>query len=187
MNKVWIAAGALVAAVAFAAPARAQTFLTPLAGATFGKDAPSEKFSTGVLLTFMGDVVGFEVDFGYTPDFFDQQSDFAIVADSNVTSLMGNLLIGAGDGPVRPYGVVGIGLLRTSVDDGGDLFGNVTTNDTAFDVGFGVIGMFSDHVGLRGDIRYFRSLQDPSDDHDFDVSLGNFDFWRATAGLSFRF
>jgi opacity protein-like surface antigen len=134
----------------------------------------------------MGAVAGFEIDFGYTPDFFNQESAFAIIADSNVTTLMGNLVVGVGAGPVRPYGVIGMGLIRSRVD-GGDLFDDISTNDTGFDAGFGVIGMLSDRVGLRGDLRYFRSLQDPTDDDDFDVSLGNFDFWRATGGISFRF
>ncbi len=47
--------------------------------------------------------------------------------------------------------------------------------------------MLSDHVGARGDLRYFRSLNDPTNDNDFDVTLGNFDFWRAMAGLSVKF
>jgi opacity protein-like surface antigen len=166
--------------------AEAQTFLTPYVGATFAEDAPDTQLSFGGSLTFMGDVAGFEVDLGYTPDFFDQSSDFELVGDSNVTTLMGNLIIGPWAGPVRPYGAVGIGLLRTSIDET-DLFDNLSTNDMAFNVGFGVIGMMSDRVGLRGDVRYFRSLQDPEDDDDFDVSVGNFDFWRATAGVTFRF
>ena len=63
----------------------------------------------------------------------------------------------------------------------------VNTNDTALDAGGGVIVMLSDHVGARGDLRYFRSLNDPTNDNDFDVTLGNFDFWRAMAGLSVKF
>ena len=31
---------------------------------------------------------------------------------------------------------------------------------------------------MRGDLRYFRSLQDNEADNDFDLSLGSFDFWR---------
>jgi opacity protein-like surface antigen len=185
-KSVLIMATAL--AVFGAAPARAsaQTFLTPFAGVTFGNDAPTEKFTTGASLTFMGKVAGFEVDFGYTPDFFNQETDFVVIGDSNVVTLMGNLLIGVGDGPIRPYGVVGLGLIRSRVD-GGDFFKRVTTNDTGFDVGFGVIGMVSDHVGLRGDVRYFRSFADPSNDNDFDVVLGKFDYWQTTAGISFKF
>ena len=65
-------------------------------------------------------VVGFEMDFGYTPEFFESDNnDIDFIDDSNVTTLMANLVIGApigGSGAqVRPYVVGGLGLLRTSV------------------------------------------------------------------------
>ena len=41
-------------------------------------------------------------------------------------------------------------------------------------------------VGFRGDLRYYRSLADPVEDNEFDIALGTFDFWRATAGVTFR-
>ena len=67
----------------------------------------------------------------------------------------------------------------------------MTRNDFALNVGGGLQGNFNEHVGLRGDIRYFRSLQGNGDDgiiidpREFD--LGDFDFWRGTVGVSFRF
>jgi opacity protein-like surface antigen len=189
MRSAWIAAAGLTAmlSIGVAPSAEAQTFLTPYAGATFGADAPATQPTVGVALTFMGNVAGVELDLGYTPDFFNEDDDdVVLIGDSNVTSLMGSLIIGVGEGPVRPYGAIGLGLLRSRVD-GGDLFDDVTTNDFGFNAGFGVMGMVSDHVGFRGDIRYFRSLEDPEDDDDFDVEVGNFDFWRATAGVTFRF
>jgi opacity protein-like surface antigen len=166
--------------------ADAQVSLTPYAGATFGADAPTTKPTIGAALTFMGDVAGFEVDFGYTPDFFDEDEDVVLVGDSNVTTFMGSLLIGIGNRPVRPYGAIGLGLLRSRVD-GGDLFDDVSTNSFGFNAGFGVTADVSDRVGFRGDVRYFRSLEDPEADDDFDVEVGNFDFWRATGGITFKF
>ena len=44
----------------------------------------------------------------------------------------------------------------------------------------------SDHVGFRGDLRYFRQLSDPDEDNEFDIALGDLDYWRATAGITFR-
>jgi opacity protein-like surface antigen len=186
MRRVWRFA-ALVLTLGFApAAADAQTFLIPYGGATFGEDAPTEKFTTGASLTFLGDVAGFELDLGYTPDFFDQSDEFELVGDGNVMTLMGNLLVGPRAGQVRPYGAVGLGLIRTQIDET-DLFDEISTNDFGFNVGFGVIGLLSDRVGVRGDVRYFRSLQDPEADDDVDVAIGKFDFWRATGGVSFRF
>jgi opacity protein-like surface antigen len=187
MRKILVITG-LVLGITGAMPAHshAQTFLTPFVGMTFGNDAPDETFSTGASLLFMGRVAGFELELGYTPDFFGEETDFAFIADSNLTTFMGNLVIGVGDGPVRPYVLGGVGLLRSRIDTD-DLFDDLDTNNWGVSAGAGVIGMFSEHVGLRGDLRYFRRIQDPSDDNDFDVALGQFDFWRAYGGVAFRF
>ena len=48
-------------------------------------------------------------------------------------------------------------------------------------------GFFTDNIGLRGDVRYFRSLQDNEPDDEFDVALSDFRFWRGTVGVTFRF
>ena len=61
----------------------------------------------------------------------------------------------------------------------------MSTNEVGLTLGGGVTGMVSDNVGLRGDIRYIRSLEDPEPDDDFEVAIGNFDFWRATVGVVF--
>jgi opacity protein-like surface antigen len=187
MQKFLIATGLAVALVgAVPADARAQVTLTPYGGMVFGGDTPSSTLTTGLSLTFMGDVAGFELDLGYTPDFFNEEGEIALIADSNVTTFMGSLVIGVGEGPVRPYAQLGTGLVRSRTDLG-DLFDAVSVNEWGVTIGGGVTGMVSDRVGLRGDVRYIRSLEDPSEDDDRDVVLGKFDFWRATAGVVFRF
>ena len=62
-------------------------------------------------------------------------------------------------------------------------------NDNSFgvNVGAGVIGFVSPHVGIRGDARYFRSVHDSDHGPNVDIDLGGFDFWRATAGVTFPF
>jgi opacity protein-like surface antigen len=185
---------AIVAGVVLlsAAPARADWLLTPFAGTTFGADSNKEKFTYGGSLAYMGaNIIGFEMYFGYTPEFFEtNDDDIDFIDDSNVTTLMGNLVIGApigGSGAqVRPYVVGGFGLLRTSVT-GTEEFFDLSNNDFGFDVGGGLYIFFNEHVGIRGDARYFRSLQDPEEDNEFDIAVGNFDFWRATGGVTFRF
>jgi opacity protein-like surface antigen len=182
----------LGAALLSAAPARADWLLTPFAGVTFSGDSQKENFTYGGSLAYMGaSVVGFELDFGYTPEFFEPDNDeLDLIDDSNVTTLMGNIVIGApigGSGAqVRPYAVGGVGLLRTSVT-GTDEFFDISNNDFGFDVGGGVYIFFNDHVGIRGDLRYFRSLRDPEEDNEFDIATGDFDFWRGTGGITFRF
>jgi opacity protein-like surface antigen len=93
---------------------------------------------------------------------------------------------------IRPFGFVGVGLLQTNVDSGSSAF-DIDSNEFGFNVGAGVMGFFSDHVGLRGDVRYVRSLTDiegENDDLDFDdiddIGAGDFDFWRVNFGVVFR-
>jgi opacity protein-like surface antigen len=187
MRKLLLTAG-LAALLVAVTPERtfAQASVTPFAGAVFGGDAPDTTPTGGVALTYMGRFAGFEAELGYTPDFFGENDDVVLVGDSNAMSLMGNLLLGHGQGPVKPYFAVGAGLLRMRVD-GGDLFEDVTSNSFGVNVGAGLIGHISEHIALRGDIRYFRSLEDEDPDDDVDLEIGKFDFWRAYGGVTFSF
>ena len=107
--------------------------------------------------------------------------------DSNVTTLMGNLLLSAPPGSgFRPYASGGLGLIRANVSSGTGLFNDLSTNDLGVNIGGGINAQFNDNVGIRGDIRYFRSLQDNEPDNDLDLTFGSFDFWRGTVGLTFR-
>src|SRR5262245_2112268 len=166
-----------------AAPVRAETALTPFAGVAFGGRLDDSQFTYGGALAFRGNGTGFgfEVDFGYTPDFFATPG----LSDNNVATLMGNFLFLAG-GNTRLYAAVGAGLLKTRVRDA-DGFFDVDSSDFGFDVGGGLEIGLGEHVGLRGDLRYFRALTDPEPDDEFDIDLADLDFFRATAGLSLKF
>ena len=63
----------------------------------------------GASLAWMGaGVFGFEVDFGFSPNFFENTSgsgDFEF-ADSNLTTVMGNLIIGVPIGGQHGVGSV---------------------------------------------------------------------------------
>ena len=105
---------------------------------------------------------------------------------------MGNLVVGIPiggqtGGGVRPYVTGGAGLLRSNIS-ASDFFNELTTSDFGLNLGGGVHGYFNDHVGLRGDLRYFRLLQDndPST-NDMDLALADFNFWRGSIGVTFRF
>jgi opacity protein-like surface antigen len=196
---------AALATVATPARASADWLFTPFLGANFGGNASFGEFDDfddeferrvdfGGSIGWMGNgIVGFEADFGFSPNFFANtagDSDFAF-GDSNVTTLMANVIVGAPiggqTGPgVRPYGSAGLGLIRTHVD-GGQLFNDLSANDLGFNIGAGVHGFFNDTFGIRGDVRYFRSLQDNDAEDDFDLALSDFNFWRATVGLTIRF
>jgi hypothetical protein len=129
----------------------------------------------------MGRAVGFEEDISYAMNFFGDTPG----ADNSVFSAMSNLLIGAGGGPVRPYFVIGIGLIRPHASS---LLGSITSlgggkNSLGYDFGGGLSIMFG-RAGIRGDIRRFRTMED------IDLLIftaQKLDFWRASAGLALTF
>jgi opacity protein-like surface antigen len=175
------------------APARADWLFTPNVGAGFGGDASGREHLTyGASIGWMGaGIFGFEADLAYTPEFFESDDDdIDLFSGSNVTSFMANALVGipiggqAGAG-FRPFVSGGIGVLQTQVEGADDLF-EVNNNEFGVNVGFGAMGFVSDHVGIRGDIRYYRALTDPEPDNEFDIDFGDFDFWRGTVGVTFR-
>ena len=199
---------ALAAIIVAGAPSRASAdwLFTPYIGWNWGGNAGftdfagdfEDKFESranfGASLSWMGaGVFGFEVDFGYTPNFFEETTGDADFdwGDSNVTTLMGNLKIGIPfggqtGGGFRPYASGGVGLIKTRIDGPEDLF-EVDSTDWGLNVGGGLTAFFSDKIGLQGDVRYFRSIQDNEPDDELDVALGSFNFWRGTVGVVFRF
>ena len=204
--RKWFLTASIVTVALAAAPrpASADWTLTPFVGWNFGGAADintgssgsntsstfERKIDYGASLAKMGSgPIGFEIDFGYSPNFFETgtaASGFDFTNDSNVTTLTGNVLIGAHGGPIRPYVVGGVGLIRTNVQDLSGLFSATSKNDFGMDVGGGVMGFFSNNVGLRGDVRYFRSFRGTTDNAS-GITLGDFKFWRASAGVSFKF
>ena len=184
------------------ASAQAQSgwFFSPFIGGNFGgnadfgdfpddDDAVERRMDFGATLGWNPSVVGFEFDLGYSPNFFENTAGDANFefGDNNVTTLMGNVLLSAPPGSgIRPYGSAGLGLIRASVQSATGLFNDLSTNDLGMNIGGGINAQFNDSIGLRGDLRYFRALQDNEPDNDLDLSLGSFDFWRGSVGLTFR-
>lgn len=199
-----IVAGAMLLAL-LPKSAAADWLFTPYVGGLFGgsanfgvfddRDDEIEKRMTfGGSIGFMGaGIFGAEADFAFAPNFFENTvgpGNFKF-GDSNLTTMMGNLIIGAPiggqTGPgIRPYATAGIGVIRSQIT-ANTFFNELNTNDFGYNLGGGVMGFFSDNVGLRGDLRYFRSFQDnePGDD-ELDLGLGDLNFWRGSVGVTFR-
>jgi opacity protein-like surface antigen len=176
--------------------------LTPFIGSTFGgsasidgsgnsfKDQFERRLNYGASLAWVGSgATGFEFDFGYSPNFFRTgtgSTGINFVGDGNVTTAMANLVVGAPHGGVRPYVSGGAGLLKSRVGHIGQFFGRIDSTDFGFNAGAGLGGFFTHNVGLRGDIRFFRSMRNTSKDG-INLELGQFKFWRGTVGVTFRF
>jgi len=176
-----------------AAPARADIVLTPYIGSMFGgdlNDTAGNHVSYGGTAAFMGGgIFGVELGFNYTPEFI---QDSIASPDIHQASLMGNLIVGipmgSSDqgGHVRPYVTGGAGLFRTSSRDS-ELFDRFSSNDFAINFGGGIMAFFNEHVGLRGDVRYFRTLTDDEPGLGVDFNLGDLDFWKWDVGAAFKF
>lgn len=178
----------LIAVVSLSLPsaARADWLLSPFVGATFGGATEGEHLTYGGSIGYMGArVIGVEVDFGHASDLLNDR--YAV--DSSATTLMANIIVGVPIGAergARPYVSGGAGLLRTRITDVDEFF-DIDDNSFGVNVGAGVHAFFTDNVGMRADVRYFRTLEDSDSTDDVDLDFGRFDFWRATVGASFRF
>jgi hypothetical protein len=182
----------LVASLLFITPtsARADWLLTPYLGLTFGGDSENEQLNFGGSIAYLGGgILGVELDAAITPNFFDTDDDtFDDIEDSNVSTVMGNLILSIPmqNAGVRPYVVAGGGIIRSRVTSVGNVF-DVDDNSFGINIGGGIVGQFNPRVGIRGDVRYFRNVQDSEEGDDTDIDLGGFNFWRATLGVAFRF
>ena len=200
ISRSFLVAGLLGLGVMTAAPAYADGFVTPFAGVNFsgavGKklnDAVDDnsKLTYGVSFGWMGaGIIGVEGDIGYAPKFF---APGANIGKTNVLTAMGNVIVGIPVGGqhgagIRPYIVAGAGLLRTNVTSSLSSL-ELNNSNAGFDLGGGVNIYFADHVGIRGDVRYFRdfSARDANTALGFELGTGHLDFWRGTAGVVFRF
>ena len=189
---------ALALAIAPSA-AYADGYFVPFIGANFGGNVGkplSETVDERNRMTWgfgvggmAGGIFGAEFDFGYTHNFY--ASDGAVVTKSNLITAMPALVIGIPiggqtGGGVRPYVLAGAGLLRRDLDF--NTLDSISENDWGYTLGGGVMGYFSDHVGLRGDLRYFRNFKaDIIEATDIDFERGTFNFGRASIGVLFRF
>jgi opacity protein-like surface antigen len=174
--------------IATATPARADGFISPFIGFNFGGDSSNcasltncedKRSNFGVSLGTVRGAIGFEEEIAYSPEFFGKIPG----GDNAMLTLMSNLMLVIPAGPIQPYGIIGIGLMRSHAQFNASSLA-LDKNALGWDIGGGLNIFFGHSVGIRGDLRHLRTLQD--------VTLGVFgndkvDFWRGSAGLVFRF
>ena len=171
------------------APASAQGFISPFIGFNFGGDSgcptatncEDKHNNFGVSGGKLGAIGGGEFEFGYAKDFFGD----APGVDTSVLTLFGNVIIGPRFGFVRPFVLGGLGLIKSHVElTAGSLLD--ASNNFGWDLGGGVMFMFGDHIGVRGDLRRFQSFQNQTI-LGFSLADEKLSFNRATAGLVLGF
>lgn len=185
IKTIVLASALLVASVT---SARAQGFISPMLGFKFGGDSencPSltncedKRLSWGLSIGKTSGGIGFEEEIAYVPDFFGKAPGI----DNAMLTLMSNLMVIIPAGPVRPYGIIGLGLMRPHATFDATAL-TFSKNSLGWDIGGGVNIFLTHAFGIRGDVRRMRTLQD--------VTLGVFgndkiDFWRGSAGFTFQF
>jgi hypothetical protein len=177
----------VVAVTLAARPAFAERAVTPYVGYNFGGDSANcvslrncqEKHTNfGVSFGSAG-ATGGELDIAYAKNFFGDSPD----GHNSVLTLMGNLVLGVPLGPVHPFVLGGIGLIRPHATiNASDLV--KSRNALGYDLGLGVTLSLGRHLGLRGDIRRFNTFED--------ITLGLFtggklSFSRASVGLALKY
>jgi opacity protein-like surface antigen len=188
----WRLAAALTAFVSLAAPrgAHAQGFLAPSFGYNFAGDAGcrsatdcrDKNWNWGGSLGALGSFVGFEFELTYNGQFTGETLN-----QTAVTTLMGNFMLAPRITIVQPYGVAGIGAIRTKVD-AAITGSSESENQVGWTVGGGLIIFLQEHVGLKGDLRYYHSFE-ALDLLGIDLARdeNKIDFGRASFGVIFKF
>lgn len=173
---------------------QADVLLTPFAGVSFLDGGDADKLTYGVGLA-LGGLIGLEAEVSRTTLGDVSVAGTPIDLEANLTTGMVNLVVRFPAGPVQPYATGGVGVVRASGDVRVPFLGSVLSisgQDFGMNVGGGIYVFPSEHLGIRADVRYFRTLSDLTLDDldeiaDFDLPLPEFDFWRVTGGVTVRF
>jgi Outer membrane protein beta-barrel domain len=175
-----------------AAPAQAQWVVTPYIGVNLSGTAESRKGGFGGSISYFGGPLGFEFEAQRYYHFFKDAEVASLVPrgadlDTDARSFMGNLVapFHIQHAPNwRLYGVAGLGVIRAVFETAYPL-ADTDQNNFGFNVGGGAMYSLNSRVGLRSDVRYFRALVD-EDKHEGGF-FKDYDFWRATFGVTFGF
>ena len=189
-KSAWATAVLIIGVLALtSAQASAQGFISPFIGFNFGGDSgcptatncEDKHNNFGVSGGKLGAIGGGEFEFAYAKDFFGKTPG----VDTSVLTLFGNVILGPRIGFVRPFVLGGVGLIKSHVElDAGSLLDS--SNNFGWDFGGGLMFMFGDHVGVRGDLRRFQSFQDQSI-LGFTLADEKLSFSRAVAAAVFAF
>jgi opacity protein-like surface antigen len=193
MRSIRMAFFATLLLVLAPAAASAQAYLTPFIGANFGRDTgvtldegigDRSRLDFGVRLGAMSaGIFGGELEVGYTRNFYGHGTIFD---SSNVLTVMGNVLLALPAGPVRPYVLAGLGLVRRTIRYApAPSQPNFSDSRAAYDIGGGATLFLSKHLGINGDLRYVRNFS--TGNRALDLPNTRFNYARGSVGLTLRF
>jgi len=194
-----------MAALLLAIPhnASAELFAVPFMGVKFGGGtsiadlefaAGKTTFTLGGAIMNIDDgLLGYEASFGYVLDYFDggdRVSEPLVASGSFVIDGTASAIFSApprwtGYG-LRPYAQAGAGLVHAQVADTPLHVFQTRRTMPVVTVGVGAVGLFTNNVGVRFDVRYFRSLSLTTDDESLATVGRRISFSRFTVGLYLR-
>jgi opacity protein-like surface antigen len=152
--------------------------LTGHVGVSATNDVSDRSLTPGVSMAVLDDNgVGVELDIAHAPDF-----DTARFTKSGITSAMLSVIAMRPYERVRPFGLVGAGVMRvtgTALDG----LASVARTEVGWNAGGGTLFMVNDAFALQGDVRYMR-LFSRHDDLPLEGN-GVLDFWRTSIGVTF--
>lgn len=193
MRRIFLAACSLVCVIAPARPACAEWLLTPFTGVTarastgfFDPDdaARRTKIAAGIAVSKAWRRVALEVEIGIIPGFFSGGDADALITSSRLLTMTASAVAPLPRlGPVRPYGVAGLGAVRVSMRDAADVF-PVAEWQPVLDIGGGAMVPISRRIGAGIDARYFWSRR--GDGSESSIGFGNtyVQFWRISARMT---
>ena len=147
-----------------------------------------------------GGPLGVEALFVYVPGAFQsvELDPISLPSEATITeslslALMGNLVLTTprswNEYGLRPYVSGGVGLMHAWHDE--QRF-PARANVPGYNVGGGAVGFLSDRVGLRFDVRFFRTLPPGAEPNreivtNDGVSRLRISYWTATVGVVFKY
>jgi opacity protein-like surface antigen len=147
----------------------------------------------GVSLLYRGSgIFASEIDLGYNPGFYDGLPVVSPDGESTMYTLTLNMVvaptfyIGQG-GRIRPYGLFGGGLMRSSISEFRDFLSLVDTKNLfTWDWGVGIYVYPVRQIGFRGEFRRFQAVGTNN------LGLGwgeikDWNYYRLTIGLALAF
>jgi hypothetical protein len=150
--------------------AAADWHFTPMLGTTFlgrttvidleGGTGQRHKNLAGSVALLGGGILGVEGLFVWTPAFF-ETANKDLIRSSRTLALMGNVMVTAPrrwtEYSLRPFVSGGFGLLNASRTEVAAVFPS-SLNTSAYNIGGGAIGFFSQRTGVRFDLRYYNNI-----------------------------
>jgi hypothetical protein len=147
-------------------------------GISATNDVRDSSATPGVSMAVLDDHgLGVEVDVARLGNF-----DGTLFTESSVTSAMVNVIAMREHQTLRPFMVIGAGVIHVS----GTLFEgppSVDRTEVGWNAGGGLLFLINEVFGIRGDARYFRNF---SQHRDLPLSGdGVLDFWRTSFGVTY--